>query len=309
LPVRGPAIEARGLGKSFGARVAVAGIDLEVKAGELFAFLGPNGAGKTTTVQMLCTLLMPTTGSARVAGHDCARQDGLVRKRIGLVFQERSLDPELTVLENLRFHAGLYGVPKRDADLRIEALLDRMGLADRAQDAVSGLSGGLARRLELARALLHRPDVLFLDEPTLGLDPAARARFWDDVGALRKEHGFTVFFTTHYLDEAEVADRVAILHQGRIVAMGAPDALRSQAGVDEVRVQVKDAEGALAQVQAAGLQGKLVEGGIVVAVRDGHSAVARIVRAIQAPIEGIHVRRPTLDDVFLHFTGESLEEP
>ena len=206
-----------------------------IERGEVFAFLGPNGAGKTTTVRMLCTLTRPSGGQARVAGFDAARQPEAVRRRIGLVFQEPTLDDRLTAEQNLRFHAVLYHVPRAQVGARIDRALRLVALEDRRGDLVSTFSGGMARRLEIARGMLHTPAVLFLDEPTVGLDPQTRALVWEDVLRLRREEQMTIFLTTHYMDEAEYADRVAIIDHGQIVATGTPDELKRRVGKDSVR--------------------------------------------------------------------------
>lgn len=228
--MNGPAIEATGLQRGFGAVRAVDGLDLEVGTGEWLALLGPNGAGKSTTIGMLTTLVRPDAGRARVAGFDVVREPRRVRERIGIVFQDPTLDAHLTVAENLATHAVLYGMPRRERDDRSGALLAAFGLEDRRDELVRRLSGGLRRRLELVRGLLHRPDVLFLDEPTLGLDPRARATLLEQLLALRAEQSTTVLLTTHYLAEAEHCDRVAIMDGGRIVACDTPDALRAAHG-------------------------------------------------------------------------------
>ena len=225
------AIEARGLGKDFGAVRALDRLDLEVREAEFFGLLGPNGAGKTTTVHLLATLLTPSCGSARVAGHDiCA--DGLaVRRSIGLVFQETTLDRDLTIEENLRFAARLWNLPRDEAAPRIDGLLRQFGLEERRRDLVRTLSGGMRRAADIARGILHEPRVLFLDEPTAGLDPRARRSLWDLIGTLRASSGLTVFLTTHYVEEAEPCDRVAVMDHGRLAALGTPAELKRAAGV------------------------------------------------------------------------------
>jgi ABC-2 type transport system ATP-binding protein len=301
-----PIVTATGLGKSFKAVRAVDGVDLEVRKGEIFAFLGPNGAGKSTTIKMLCTLLRPTEGVARIAGFDCVAQPREVRRRIGLVFQERTLDDQLTAEENLRFHAVLYGVPAKELGARIERVLKIVDLADRRKDKVSTYSGGMARRLEVARALLHAPDVLFLDEPTVGLDPQTRARLWADIQRLRREEGVTVFMTTHYMDEAEVADRIAIIDQGRIVALGTPQELKAAVGLDTVKVATADDAKAATALAAAGFAPEATPTGLVLKVPDGEAAVGKVVAAAKVPVRSVSVHRPSLDDVFLHFTGHAI---
>ena len=225
------AIEARGLGKDFGSIRALDHLDLEVREAEFFGFLGPNGAGKTTTVHLLATLLRPTRGTARVAGYDVVRDDLQTRRRIGLVFQETTLDRDLTVEENLRFAARLWNIPGRLAAPRIGELLGQFGLVERRRDLVRALSGGMRRALDIARGMLHEPRVLFLDEPTAGLDPRARRSLWELVQRLRAASGLTVFLTTHYVEEAEPCDRVAVLDCGRLAALGTPAELKRAAGV------------------------------------------------------------------------------
>ena len=301
-----PAVKVERLSKTFGDVKAVQDVSFEVRKGEVFAFLGPNGAGKSTTIKTLCTLLRPTSGRASVGGRDCATDPRGVRRRIGLVFQERTLDDQLTAEENLRFHAVLYGVPAKDLDARIDRVLKLVDLADRRKDLVSTYSGGMARRLEIARALLHTPDVLFLDEPTVGLDPQTRAKMWKDVLRLRDEEGVTVFMTTHYLDEAEHADRIAIIDHGRIVAIDTPAALKASVGLDTVRVATADDNAAAESLVAAGYDATPGEKGVVVRVKDGEAAIADIVVRTKVAIRNVSVHRPTLNDVFLHFTGREI---
>jgi len=225
------AIDARGLGKDFGSIRALDHLDLEVREAEFFGLLGPNGAGKTTTVHLLATLLTPSRGAARVAGHDVAREGLAVRRGIGLVFQETTLDRDLTVEENLRFAARLWNLPARVAEPRIAALLRQFGLVERGRDPVRALSGGMRRAVDIARGILHDPRVLFLDEPTAGLDPRARRSLWDLIRGLRAASALTVFLTTHYVEEAEPCDRVAVLDDGRLVALGTPAELKRGADV------------------------------------------------------------------------------
>ncbi len=228
---RAVAIETRGLGKDFGSIRALEGLDLEVGEAEFFGFLGPNGAGKTTTVHLLATLLAPTRGTARVLGRDVVRESLAVRRGIGLVFQDTTLDRDLSVEENLRFAARLWDLPGRVAKPRVEQLLRQFGLLDRRRSPVRTLSGGMRRALDIARGILHEPRVLFLDEPTAGLDPRARRALWQSIQGLRASSGVTVFLTTHYVEEAEPCDRVAVLDRGRLAALGPPAALKRSAGV------------------------------------------------------------------------------
>src|SRR5437762_2092964 len=242
-------IEAKGLVKKYGQLEAVRGIDLEVKQGEIFGFLGPNGAGKSTTISMLCTLLKPTAGSASVAGIDVVHDPARVRQRIGLVFQDPSLDDQLTGRENLEFHAFIYSVPAEHRRERIDMMLELLQLSDRASSQVRTYSGGMKRRLEIARGMLHEPQILFLDEPTLGLDPQTRRNIWTHLNDLRARTGVTIFMTTHYMDEAEFCDRIAIIDKGQIVALGTPDQLKAMVGGDVVTMTSSKAEDAVEEIQ------------------------------------------------------------
>jgi len=301
-------IEVRDLRRRFGELAAVDGIDFDVREGEVFAFLGPNGAGKSTTINMLCTLLRPTSGRVTIAGFDVTARPKAVRRHIGLVFQEPTLDDRLTAQENLRFHAVLYRVPRDQVDARIARVLELVDLSDRRYDLVSEFSGGMARRLEIARALMHVPRVLFLDEPTVGLDPQTRALMWEDVLRLREEAGITVFLTTHYMDEAEYADRIAIIDHGRIVALDTPRALKAQVGADTVDLHTTDDVLALAALERDGYKAQAAGGGVRVLVEHGESAVAPLIAAVGVPVLDVHVHEPTLDDVFMHYTGREIRE-
>jgi ABC-2 type transport system ATP-binding protein len=300
------AISVSRLAKRFGAVEAVAGVSFAVQPGEVFAFLGPNGAGKSTTIRMLCTLTRPTGGRATVGGFDVTQHPEAVRRRIGLVFQDQTLDDQLTAEENLRFHAVLYNVPRAQVAPCIDRVLRLVDLAERRRDLVSTYSGGMARRLEIARALLHSPEVLFLDEPTVGLDPQTRARMWEDVLRLRDEEGSTVFFTTHYMDEAEYADRIAIIDHGTVVALDSPARLKAAVGADTVSIRTADDRLAAAHLRTAGYRAHPASSGVHVAVSDGEAAVAGIVAAADVAVRRVTVRRPTLDDVFFHFTGRQI---
>ncbi len=301
-------IEVDRLSKRFGDFSAVEEVSFAVREGEVFAFLGPNGAGKSTTINMLCTLSRPSSGAVRVAGFDVVARPKAVRRHIGLVFQETTLDDQLTAQENLRFHAVLYRVPRDQVDGRIARVLDLVELSDRRYDLVSEFSGGMARRLEIARALLHVPKVLFLDEPTIGLDPQTRALMWEDVLRLREEAGVTVFLTTHYMDEAEYADRIAIIDHGKIVALDTPMALKAAIGADTVDLQTADDAAAVAALGREGYRLESGADGVRVFVADGEAAVAPLIASVGVPVRHVHVHRPTLDDVFLHFTGREIRE-
>ncbi len=304
----GPAVEVRDLSKSFGDLAAVKGISFDVAQGELFAFLGPNGAGKSTTISMLCTLAKPTAGSATVGGFDTVTQAQMVRRHIGLVFQEQTLDDQLTADENLRFHAVLYGVPADQIDGRIRRVMELVALSDRRKDLVSTYSGGMSRRLEIARGMLHTPRVLFLDEPTVGLDPQTRALIWEDIHRLRREAGVTIFLTTHYMDEAENAERIAIIDHGEIIALDTPDALKASVGSDTITLETADDGAALGALRAAGYRVERTEDGMTAYVEDEEAAVGAIVATVGVPVRTVRANRPTLDDVFLHYTGREIRD-
>jgi ABC-2 type transport system ATP-binding protein len=288
---------------------AVRGIDLTVAQGETFGFLGPNGAGKTTTIAMLCTLAVPTAGRIQIAGHDTRTAPGRVRRDIGLVFQETTLDGELTAEENLRFHADLYSLPRATLSARIDAMLNLVGLAARQGALVGTFSGGMRRRLEIARGLLHRPRVLFLDEPTIGLDPQARARLWSHLGEVREREATTLFLTTHYLEEAERCDRIAIIDDGRIVAQGTPAELKSVLGADRVELRTGDDAAAAATLRTRfGVEAVIGPRGVRLDADDGARLVPRLCAGLDVPVHEVTVTRPSLDDVFLHHTGHRIRE-
>jgi ABC-2 type transport system ATP-binding protein len=308
-------IEARALTRTFkGGIEAVRGIDLVVSPGEVFGFLGPNGAGKTTTVRMLCTLLPPTSGTARVAGFDVVAAPDAVRHRIGVALQEIGLDPVQTGRELLELQSGLYGITGGRAKARADELLSLVGLSDAADRRTKTYSGGMKRRLDLASALVHEPEVLFLDEPTTGLDPASRLTVWEEVRRINKS-GTTVFLTTQYLEEADkLCDRLAIIDDGRIITEGTPTELKGRMGHDAVSVAVEGADPASAEDALRGLPGleRIVteHDGLAVYVEDGPGSIPEIVRRLERdeiPMGAISVSRPTLDDVFLEATGRRLE--
>ncbi len=303
-----PAVEVRGLTKSYGQLIAVNSITFDVAQGEIFAFLGPNGAGKSTTIKMLCTLARPTAGSVRVAGFDVVVDARAVRRHIGLVFQEQTLDDQLTAEENLRFHAVLYGVPADRVEACITRVLELVALSDRRKDLVSNYSGGMARRLEIARGMLHTPRVLFLDEPTVGLDPQTRALIWEDIHRLRREEGITIFLTTHYMDEAENAERIAIIDKGEIIALDTPDALKASVGFDTIALETADDDAALSALRASGYRVERAENGLTIYVEDEEAAVGAVVAAVGVPVRMVRAHRPTLDDVFLHYTGREIRD-
>ena len=306
---RSTAVVVRGLRKDYGSLHAVDGIDLDVYAGETFGFLGPNGAGKSTTIKMLCTLVNPTAGSARVAGYDVVHDRKLVRRNIGLVFQDPTLDNYLSGEQNLRFHAELYGVPRSALDDRLRQVLDMVGLWDRRTNKVMQYSGGMRRRLEIARGLLHSPRVLFLDEPTVGLDPQTRVSIWEYIDQLRRTEDITIFLTTHYMDEAEHCDRIAIIDGGKIVALDTPTALKASVGVDRVRITTADNATALRELRDRfGIEATIRDENLEFSVARGEEFVPRLFSELATPIRSVNVSRPTLDDVFLAYTGRTIRD-
>ena len=308
-----PAIEVTGLEREFeGGIRAVDGVDLEVADGDIYAFLGPNGAGKTTIVRMLTTLLRPTGGTARVAGHDVVDEPAEVRRSIGVALQEAALDPLMTGRELIALQATLHGLIGREADRRGTELLRRVGLAQAADRRVGTYSGGMRRRLDLASALVHEPQVLFLDEPTTGLDPVSRKAIWEEVAALNRE-GTTVFLTTQYLEEADqLADRVGIIANGRIVAEGTPAALKAEVGKPHLEIGLVDGSASQAEriCEAFGRRLPEKDGKLLVELEGGASGVAKVVRALDdagIAVTSLDLVEPTLDDVFVARTGEHLE--
>jgi len=302
-------ISTAGLARNFGHTQAVKGISFSVAEGEVFGFLGPNGAGKTTTISMLCTLLAPSAGEATVAGFDIRSKRTEVRRSIGLVFQDPTLDEYLTAIQNLRFHAYAYGVPRRVRDERIHELLNLMELWDRRNSSVREFSGGMKRRLEIARGLLHHPRILFLDEPTLGLDPQTRHRIWKYVLDLRRRESLTIFLTTHYMDEAENCDRIAIIDDGEIVALDRPEVLKNSLGGDVVTLRVEDGKSAVAELFARYELSASIEGDRVCFKLPGaEEFLPGLMRSFSCEILGVTVRRPSLDDVFLSLTGHSIRD-
>jgi ABC-2 type transport system ATP-binding protein len=302
-------ISVSGLTKRYGDVEAVRGIDFEVARGETFGFLGPNGAGKTTTIKILCTLANATSGRAMVAGYDAATSRDAVRRNIGLVFQDTTLDTYLTAEQNLRFHAELYGVAKAAVQPRMRQVLDMVGLWDRRESLVSTYSGGMQRRLEIARGLLHAPHVLFLDEPTVGLDPQTRSSIWAYINDLKKREDITIFLTTHYMDEAEHCDRIAIIDHGKIVAIDTPEALKASVGKDRVQIHTSDDQAAIrALAEAFGIEAGMHEGAVTFSVAAGEEFVPRLFAELSVPIGSVSVSRPSLDDVFMSYTGSTIRD-
>jgi len=302
-------IKVENLVKRFGELVAVDNVSFSVAAGEIFGFLGPNGAGKTTTINILCTLSKPTSGRAVINGFDVVRHQSQVRQSIGLVFQDPSLDERLSGLQNLRFHALVYNMPVSVREQRIEQVLRMMELWERRKGEVRTYSGGMKRRLELARGLLHHPKVLFLDEPTLGLDPQTRNRIWEYILELRQREGTTIFLTTHYMDEAEKADRIAIIDHGKLVAMDTPEKLKEIVGKDIISVKTDDNDRAAEEIRLRyRIEVRRDSNGLTFEVASGEEFIPTFIKGSGTKILSISLRRPSLDDVFLKLTGREIRE-
>ena len=305
----GSAISVRGLHKAFGEVEAVRGVDFEVAPGEVFGFLGPNGAGKTTTINMLCTLVKPTSGSAKVAGFDVVTERDDVRRHIGLVFQDPTLDGYLTAAQNLKLHAELYGVQRDLVEPRMRQVMTMVGLWERRDHVVGTFSGGMRRRLEIARGLMHSPRVLFLDEPTIGLDPQTRRSIWTYIRELKERESITIFMTTHYMDEAEWCDRIAIMDNGEIVALDAPQTLTDSVGTDRIMIHTDDNDAAIRALdERFGVEGRIAEGAVIFGVHSGEEFVPRLFAELGVPIRAVSVSRPTLDDVFMSYTGTTIRD-
>jgi ABC-2 type transport system ATP-binding protein len=309
------AIEVQELGRKFGDFTAVKGISFNVQQGEIFGFLGPNGAGKSTTINILCTLLHPTSGHATVNGFDISKQPNEVRQSIGLIFQDPSLDERLSGRENLNFHAMIYNVPPDLYKQRSKDLLEMVELTDKANELVKNYSGGMKRRLEIARGLIHHPHVLFLDEPTVGLDPQTRLHIWEYLHTLREQAGVTMFMTTHYMDEAENCDHIAVMDHGEIVAMDTPEGLKSMVGGDVVTVHTSDnvraAEKLKKAAQVESRQGP--DNHLIIEVAQGDQFIPQMMRILAnsgAPVDvqTVSLRRPTLEDVFIKLTGHAIRD-
>jgi len=302
-------VEVEELSKSFGQLTAVDKVSFQVKEGEVFGFLGPNGAGKTTTINMLCTLLKPSAGRATVNGYDIVKQRAEVRRSIGLVFQDSTLDEYLTAEQNLRFHAYAYRVPAGERESRISELLELVELSDRRKSKVSTFSGGMKRRLEMARGLLHSPRVLFLDEPTLGLDPQNRRRIWDYILGVRKKHKLTIFLTTHYMDEAENCNRITVIDHGRIVALDTPDNLKDMVGGDLVTLKAEDNDAVVNELKEKYNISPIIERDTVVfTIPQGDRFLVKLMGNFHNKLTSINIHSPTLDDVFLQLTGRAIRD-
>lgn len=289
----------------YGAATAVDRLSLSSPPGRITAVLGPNGAGKSSLLKALSTLLRPASGGVRVFGHDACTEPLRVRRHIGLLFQERVLDMELSVRQNLWFHARLFGMSRLQARKRINELLDSFGLAERRNQVVSELSGGLSRRVEIARALLHKPRLLILDEPTTALDPEARRMVWNDLRRLRQELGVTVLYSTHYMDEAELADEIVIVHDGQLVSRGSPAQMRTSLGCSKLLMSTQDDEAALRRLVLAGFNAVAESSGLSIRCAEPEKQVVRAVQAAVVPVLAVTVQHPSMDDVYLAVTSGS----
>ena len=295
--------------KDFKTVRAVDGISFEVGAGEIFGFLGPNGAGKTTTISMICTLARPTEGRITVGGEDTVKHPSRVRKMLGIIFQDPSLDERLTAAENIEFQARLYGVRAPEIASRVSELLKLVQLEDRANSRVKTFSGGMRRRLEIARGLVHSPRVLFLDEPTLGLDLQTRQSIWDHITRLHRLKGMTVFMTTHYIEEAVICDRIAIVDRGKIIALDTPANLIASVGDDVITVETVDGETFAEAAKAKyGVGATTFDGGVRIITPGGGELIPRLLREIPIPITSVNLAKPTLNDVFIRLTGRSVRD-
>ena len=302
-------IEIQDITKRFGQITAVDAISFSVHEGEIFGFLGPNGAGKTTTINMLCTLLLPTSGRISVNGYDVLKQRREVQRSIGLVFQDPTLDDYLSAEQNLLFHAYAYGVPRNTRDRRINELLELVELSDRRKSKVNTYSGGMKRRLEIARGLLHHPQILFLDEPTLGLDPQTRHHVWEYVLTLRQQKNLTIFLTTHYMDEAEHCDRIAIIDHGRVVVLDSPDNLKDSLGGDQVTLEAENNQDAISEIKEKyGLTPEIRNGMVTFSVPRSDTFIPDFIRGLRSRLLSISIRKPTLDDVFIKLTGHAIRD-
>lgn len=303
-----PMIEVENLTKKFGGAAAVDGISFDVEEGSIFGFLGPNGAGKTTTINILCTLLSPSSGKAVIDGHDCGKESPEVRKKIGIVFQDNTLDKELTAYENLLFHSYLYCVPKSVRKKKIDEALHFVGLHERRDDPVKKFSGGMKRRLEVARSLIHQPKILFLDEPTLGLDPQSRSNLWEFISKLPEEQGVTIFMTTHYMEEAEICGEIAIIDKGKIIARGSPDDLKKMIGGDVIYLKTRDNAGSLRDIRRLlDIEAEERGGEIFISVSGKSDAcIPKLINALGDRVVAVRMQRPALNDVFLKLTGKAI---
>jgi len=302
-------IQVNNLVKKFNGFEAVKGVSFNVREGETFGFLGPNGAGKTTTINMLVTIVRPTSGSATLNGFDVSSNPAQVRQSIGIVFQDPSLDERLTAMDNLQFHGLIYNVDKETRNKNIANMLEMMKLSERKNDIVRTFSGGMKRRLEIARGLIHEPKVLFLDEPTLGLDPQTRNYIWTYISRLKERTGLTIFLTTHYMDEAENCDRIAIIDNGEIIALDTPENLKKMVGENIITLHTEDNNAAGSEIREKfSIEPQINNGEIRLEVKDGEHFIPRLIKETTTTIKSISLWKPTLEDVFLKLTGRAIRE-
>ena len=301
-------IRVKNLHKNYKKTEAVKGISFSVKKGEIFGFLGPNGAGKTTTINVLCTLLKQSSGEAYLDNLEISKNQSEIRKRIGLVFQDTTLDDYLTAEENIKFHGYAYNMPKNLIIQRTENLLKMMDLWDRRKENVRSYSGGMKRRLEIARGLLHLPKVLFLDEPTLGLDTQTRRKIWEHINEIRLKDKITIFMTTHYMDEAENCNRIAIIDHGKIIALNTPEGLKVDLGGDTIQITAENIPEAKKEIQSLKLSPTIRDNNISFQVQNGGEFLPNFVQNFKQKIHSVELRRPTLDDVFISLTGKAIRE-
>jgi ABC-2 type transport system ATP-binding protein len=302
-------IHVENLTKRFKSLTAVDNVSFTVEEGEVFGFLGPNGAGKTTTINILCTLLAPTGGNASIAGFDCLARPDQVRSSIGIIFQDTTLDTGLTAYENLKFHAYLYNLDRKLAEKRIDEMLEVVELTARKRDLIKNFSGGMKRRLEIARGLLHYPRVLFLDEPTLGLDPQTRNTIWEFINTLRQREKITVFMTTHYMEEAENCGRIAIIDHGRIIAEGTPAKLKELVRGDIVRISTDDDRKAIAEIKSTfDINARDENGGLFLETERGEEFIPKLIHSLSMRTRSVSLEKPTLNDVFLKLTGRAIRD-
>jgi len=303
-PAGSAVISVQNVAHRYEQRTALDGVSFEVQAAELFGLLGPNGSGKTTLFRILSTLMIPLSGRAIIMGSDVARDPNSVRRKIGVVFQAQSIDVKLTAEENLQHQGHLYGWRGHALKVRIEEILRRVGLADRANEKAETFSGGMQRRLELGKGLLHHPSVLLLDEPTTGLDPGARRDLWQYLAILRDEEHVTVIVTTHLMEEAERCDRLAILNEGKVVALGTPDELKREIGGDVILLDARNPESLAERIRGRfGVDAQVLQGQVRLERENGHQFIPEVVEEFPGEIEALSVSKPTLEDVFIHRTG------
>ncbi len=302
-------VEVNDIKKKYKDFYAVSGVSFSVKKGEIFGFLGPNGAGKSTTINMLSTIIKPSEGDANINGFNIVKNKDDVRASIGIIFQENTLDEKLTAYENLMLHCKFYGVEKSVREERITEVLEMVDLSDKRKNIVQTFSGGMKRRLEIARGLLHYPKVLFLDEPTVGLDPQTRAHIWEYILKLKEKAGITIFLTTHYMDEAEICDRIAIIDHGSLIALDTPDKLKNQVGGDIIQVSTEDNKASIDLIKEKyDLEAKEDNKILTFQVDKGNKFLIDFVKDFEIPIKSVNLRRPTLNDVFLHLTGREIRD-